>query len=94
VRPAREIEGIEILTPDDPRCYSAITSFRRVGKTSHADNVALAKLLLDSHDIFTVHRDGLGSGSCVRVTPALATSMADVDRLTEALRDISRRLRT
>jgi selenocysteine lyase/cysteine desulfurase len=94
VRPAREIQGIEILTPDDPRCYSAITSFRRVGKTSHADNVALAKLLLDRHDIFTVHRDGLGSGSCVRVTPALATNMADVDRLTEALRDISRGLRT
>jgi len=90
VHPAREIPGIEILTPDDPRCYGAITSFRRVGRTSHADNVALARQLLEKYGIFTVHRDGLGSGSCVRVTPALATSMADVDRLTAALREIAR----
>ena len=90
VQPAREIPGIEILTPDDPRCYGAITSFRRVGRTSHADNVALARQLLEKYGIFTVHRDGLGSGSCVRVTPALATSMADADRLTAALREIAR----
>lgn len=90
VRPAREIKGIEILTPDDPRCYGAITSFRLAGKSSHADNVALARRLLDQYGIFTVHRDGLGTGSCVRVTPALATSMADVDRLTAALREIAR----
>jgi isopenicillin-N epimerase len=90
VRPAREIKGIEILTPDDPRCYGAITSFRLAGKTSHDDNVALARLLLEKYGIFTVHRDRLGTGSCVRVTPALATSMAEVDRLTAALREIAR----
>jgi len=90
VHPAREIPGIEILTPDDRRCYSAITSFRLAGRTSHADNVALARLLLEKYGIFTVHRDGLASGSCVRVTPALATSLADVDRLSAALREIVR----
>jgi isopenicillin-N epimerase len=89
VRPARGLPGIEILTPDDPRCYGAITSFRLPGRTSHADNVALAALLLEKYGIFAVHRDGLGSGSCVRVTPALATSMADVDRLIVALREIA-----
>jgi len=90
VHAARDIPGIEILTPDDPRCYGAITAFRLAGRTSHADNVALARLLLEKYGIFTVHRDGLGSGSCVRVTPALATGMADVDRLTDALREIAR----
>ena len=90
VHPAREIPGIEILTPDDRRCYSAITSFRLAGRTSHADNVALALLLLEKYGIFTVHRDGLASGSCVRVTPALATSLADIDRLSSALREIAR----
>lgn len=90
VRAARELAGIEILTPDDPRCYGAITSFRLAGRTSHADNVALARLLLDKYGIFTVHRDGLATGSCVRVTPALATHMTDVDRLAAALREIAR----
>ena len=39
-------------------------------------NQALAKALLEKHRIFTVQRDGLASGHCVRVTPALATRMA------------------
>jgi selenocysteine lyase/cysteine desulfurase len=79
----------EILTPADPRLAGAITSFRLRGKTSHADNVALARRLLDEHRIFTVHRDGLASGSCVRVTPALATRVEEVDRLVTALRAIA-----
>jgi isopenicillin-N epimerase len=44
--------------------------------------------LLDKHRIFTVHRDGLGSGSCVRVTPALATRMSDCDALAAAIRSL------
>jgi selenocysteine lyase/cysteine desulfurase len=89
VRPARALAGIEILTPDDPGCYGAITAFRLKGQGSHVANVALAKRLLDEHRIFTVHRDGLASGSCVRVTPALATTMEEVDRFVEALRRIA-----
>ena len=49
--------------------HGAITSFRLRGRTSHDDNVALAKALLDKHRIFTVHRDGLASGSCVARHP-------------------------
>lgn len=87
--PAREMPGIEVLTPDDPRGFGAITAFRLKGQTSHAANVALAKRLLDAHGIFTVHRDGLASGSCVRVTPALATTIEEMDRFVEALRKIA-----
>lgn len=89
VAPLRDDARIEILTPDDPRLYGAITGFRLRGRTSHDDNIALARALLDRHGIFTVHRDGLASGSCIRVTPALASRMEDLDRLVVALRAIA-----
>lgn len=77
---------VQILTPEEAGSYGAITAFRIRGRTSHDDNVALAKMLLDRHRIFTVHRDGLASGSCVRVTPALASRMSDCDALAAAIR--------
>ncbi|GAA0301178.1 aminotransferase class V-fold PLP-dependent enzyme [Sphingomonas oligophenolica] len=89
VEPLRDDERFEILTPDDPRLYGAITGFRLRGRTSQADNVALARTLLDRHGIFTVHRDGAASGSCIRVTPALANRMGDLDRLVFAVRLIA-----
>ena len=88
VSAVRDVPGAQILTPDDPALHGAITAFRLRGRTAHADNVALAKLLLDKHRIFTVHRDGLASGSCVRVTPSLATRMSDMDALAAAIRSL------
>lgn len=88
VSQVRDLPQVQVLTPEDPGMHGAITSFRLRGKTSHDDNVALAKALLDQHRIFTVHRDGLASGSCVRVTPALATRMSDVDALAAAIRSL------
>ncbi|MES2327664.1 MAG: aminotransferase class V-fold PLP-dependent enzyme [Pseudomonadota bacterium] len=79
---------VQIFTPEEPGMYGAITSFRLRGRSSHEDNVALAKTLLDKHRVFTVHRDGLGSGSCIRVTPALATRMSDCDALAAAIRSM------
>jgi selenocysteine lyase/cysteine desulfurase len=79
---------VQVLTPEEPGMYGAITAFRLRGRTSHEDNVALAKALLDKHRIFTVHRDGLASGSCVRVTPALASRMSDCDALAVAIRSL------
>jgi selenocysteine lyase/cysteine desulfurase len=90
VRAVRDLPSVQILTPEDPRLYGAITSFRLRGRTSHEANVALAKTLLDRHRIFTVHRDGLASGSCVRVTPALATRMSDMDALAAAVRSTAK----
>ena len=88
VQPLLALPQVQILTPEDPSLHGAITSFRLRGRTSHEDNVALAKTLLDKHRIFTVHRDGLASGSCVRVTPALATRMSDCDALVAAVRSM------
>jgi isopenicillin-N epimerase len=82
--------GIEVLTPSDPRMTCALTSFRLAGRTSGADNRALAKRLLDQFGIFTVDRDGPAQGACIRVTPGIFTSVDDVDRLVGALRTIGR----
>jgi len=82
----RDHGRIEILTPSDPRLTCAITSFRLRGQTSPEQNRALAADLLKRFNIFTVERSGAASGSCVRVTPALFTTEADIDRLIAALR--------
>lgn len=84
--PARGIEGVEVLTPADPRLHAGITAFRLRGRTSAEDNVAVAKALLDEHRIFTVHRAGIAKGAAVRVTPALFNRMDQMDALTEALK--------
>lgn len=91
VEAARDIPGVQVLASNDPLLSSAIASFRLKGKTSVADNVALSKRLLREHKVFAVMRDGLASGACVRVTPAIFTQEAQVDRLVEALREIARR---
>jgi selenocysteine lyase/cysteine desulfurase len=88
VKQVISLPQVQILTPDDSSLYGAITSFRLRGRTSKEDNVALAKTLLDRFRIFTVYRDGLASGSCVRVTPALASRMSDCDALATAIRSI------
>ncbi|MFI9786332.1 hypothetical protein ACIHEI_22980 [Kitasatospora sp. NPDC051984] len=90
VAPARTLGNVQILTPDDPAMYGAITSFRIAGRTSPADNEALARYLMDRHRIFTVRRGGPTGGDCVRVTPALFTRAADIDRFTAALQDAAR----
>lgn len=86
VEAARSLPGIEVLASSDPRLTSAIASFRLRGKTTVADNLALSRRLLKEHGVFAVMRDGLASGACVRVTPAIFTPEAQLDRLVAALR--------
>jgi selenocysteine lyase/cysteine desulfurase len=89
VRPLLAHHGIEILTPEDPRMYAGITSFRLSGRHRSDENAELSRQLAQSHGIFTVARDGLASGSCIRVTPGLYTQMSDMDALVAALRDMA-----
>jgi isopenicillin-N epimerase len=81
--------SIQILTPDAAGMYGAVTSFRIRGKTSPEDNTAIANRLMDEFGIFTVARHGPAGGSCIRVTPALFTRPADLDRLVQAVGTIS-----
>jgi selenocysteine lyase/cysteine desulfurase len=86
----RGIGAIEVLTPDDPGMSAGITSFRLRGRTTRQDNEWLVEQLLSRHGIFTARRTGLARGDCVRVTPALYTMAADVDRLAGALETVAR----
>ena len=94
VSQALDVGNIEVLTPGDPSMYCGMTSFRIAGRTSPADNTAIAADLLNRHRIFTVSRDGIAHGSCVRVTAAQFTTLDQVDQLARALPDLARRFRT
>ncbi|MFI7688385.1 aminotransferase class V-fold PLP-dependent enzyme [Nonomuraea sp. NPDC049655] len=93
VSQVRDLPGLQILTPDEPGMYGAITAFRIAGRTSTADNEAVAATLLDTYGLYTVARTGMAGGDAVRVTPALFTSAAQVDRLAAALQRLTPRLR-
>jgi len=83
---AEAVRGrVEVLTPTDPRLTCGITSFRLKGKTSVEDNRQLAETLLRRFNIFTVERTGVASGACIRITSAVFTSPADLDKLVAAL---------
>lgn len=85
----REDDRFEILTPADPALYAGITSFRLRGQRDNQRNAALARRLLEEFHIFTVQRDGIASGACVRVTPAHFSSIEEIDALTAALQRIA-----
>jgi isopenicillin-N epimerase len=82
VNAVRDLPGIEVLTPDDPRLYCGITSMRF---TAHADQQAMAERLLSDYNLFTVVRNGAACGPCIRITPGLTTTAADMNLLTRAL---------
>ena len=81
----RGLPEIEVMTPDDPRLYCAITSMRF---TRHADQQVLVERLLNDYNLFTVMRSGAACGPCIRITPGLTTTAADMDRLARALTEL------
>ncbi|MHC8298408.1 aminotransferase class V-fold PLP-dependent enzyme [Pseudomonas sp. ZS1P83] len=85
VSAVRELPGIEVMTPDDPRLYCGITSMRF---TRHADQQSMVERLLKDYNLFTVARSGAASGACIRITPGLTTTAADMDLLARALTEL------
>jgi selenocysteine lyase/cysteine desulfurase len=85
VSAVRELPGIDVMTPDDPRLYCGITSMRF---TRHADQQAMVERLLKDYNLFTVARSGAASGPCIRITPGLTTTAADMDVLARALTEL------
>lgn len=83
------IDSIEILTPSHDEMYGAITSFRLKGRKTKLENEEIVRFLLEKHNIFTVQRGGIYLGDCVRVTPALFTSIENVEQLVGALVDLA-----
>ena len=80
---ARSVQGVEVLTPDG--MHGGITSFRIRGRTSSPENSAICQYFWESHNIFSVHRRQLAKGDCIRITPALFTSLEDISRFNVAL---------
>lgn len=90
VERVRDLAGIEILTPDEPARYGAVTSFRLPALKDYAQGQRLSSLLLEKHRVLTVARRGIAAGAAVRVTPALYTTRDELDRFVDALRRESR----
>lgn len=86
VAEARKLNGLEILTPDEPGMSAGITSFRLKGQTQPAQVNAFVKTLREKYKVLTVIRTGLTNGACIRVAPAIYTTEADVMKLVDALR--------
>jgi len=83
VRQVRQLPGIEVLTPDDPRLYCGITSMRF---TEQADQQVMARRLLEDYNLFTVVRTGAACGPCIRITPGLTTTADHMQQLITALK--------
>jgi len=85
VSAVRKLPGIEVMTPDDPRLYCGITSMRF---TRHTDQQAMVERLLNEYNLFTVVRNGAACGPCIRVTPSLTTTAAEIQSLIQALNEL------
>ncbi|AKS08430.1 aminotransferase class V-fold PLP-dependent enzyme [Pseudomonas trivialis] len=85
VNQVRALPGIEVLTPDDPRLYCGITAFKFVGR----DQQVMVDRLLRDFDLFTTTRVGASFGTCIRVTPGLVTSSADINVLVQAITQLN-----
>ncbi|MCK3846142.1 MULTISPECIES: aminotransferase class V-fold PLP-dependent enzyme [unclassified Pseudomonas] len=85
VNQVRPLPGIEVLTSDDPRLYCGITAFKFLGR----DQQVMVDRMLRDYDLFTTTRVGASFGTCIRVTPGLVTSAADIDVLVNAINQLS-----
>jgi selenocysteine lyase/cysteine desulfurase len=67
-----------------------VTSFRLPAFKDYAQAQRLSRILLEKHRVLTVARRGIAGGAAIRVTPALYTTQAELDRFVQALRYESR----
>jgi selenocysteine lyase/cysteine desulfurase len=86
VNRVREIDGLQILTPDDPARYGATTSFRLKKMKTFEQAKQVQDTLVSRYKILTVARRGITNGAAVRVTPALYNTTSELDLLVTALK--------
>lgn len=85
----RDDRRLQLLASPDPRLSSAIASFRLRGQTGVEQNLATARRMLEQSGVFVVHRDGLASGACLRATPGIFNTPAQMDWLAAAIRAVA-----
>ena len=79
INAVKDHPNVEMVTPADLSC--AIASFRIKNKSA----AEVADYLFKEHKIFTVARQ-LGKQGCVRVTPGIYNNVADVQKLSDAIK--------
>ncbi|MBL4602254.1 MAG: aminotransferase class V-fold PLP-dependent enzyme, partial [Emcibacteraceae bacterium] len=79
-------DRIDIMNPEDERMHAGLTSFRI---KAHTDTAELGKTLLRDYKINTAAVSVL---NCIRVSPGLYSSKADMDALAVAIKDIMNKM--
>lgn len=79
------IPGIELMLPDEPDNYGAISAFRLPGMRSDDQVRQATARFIDGHGLLVVGKAGLQSGPVLRVTPSLFNSTDELDRLVAAI---------
>lgn len=85
----RDDPRVQLLASVDPRLSSAIAAFRLRGEHGMDANLATAERMLRHSGVFVLARDGLASGACIRVTPGIFSTPAQMDALVEAVRAVA-----
>jgi len=84
-----DIKGVELIAAENDHAMGAISSLRLKGQTSVEANKAIAARLLQEFNIFSVHRSGLAGGACVRITPSVFNTPAELDKLATAIKKMA-----
>lgn len=85
----RDDARVQLLAVDDPRLSSAIAGFRLRGQTTQAANRSTAERMVKESGVFVVPREGLASGACLRATPGIFNTPAQMDALVAAVRGVA-----
>lgn len=86
---AENMNHIELLGGLDEESWTGMGSFRLAGKATVTDARNLQQRLEDDFGVFTVIRVGLASGSCVRITPQVFTSVDEISQLVDAMKKLT-----
>ena len=86
---ADKMSNIEVLGGTDESSRTGMASFRKVDKNSVKDAQLLQQTLENKFGIFTVVRKGLASGGCVRVTPQIFNTPAQIEKFVSALKTLN-----
>lgn len=82
---AREVPGVELMLPEEPGNYGAISAFRLRGLRTMDQARDTQARFITRHRILVVAKSGLASGPVMRVTPALFNNTSELDRLVSAI---------
>ncbi|MGO2477388.1 MAG: aminotransferase class V-fold PLP-dependent enzyme [Pseudoalteromonas sp.] len=90
VNEVKTLPEVEVLGGDSMENASGVGGFRLKNKTSREELNKLQARLQNEFGIFTVVRDSLSSGCCIRVTPQIFTPYSHIKALVTAIKVIAK----